>query len=168
MNIEKRLAVLFGMDDATWRRHANGWSVWTRVATLPVLLLAVWSHAWLGWWAAVPVAAVLVWTWLNPRLFPPPRTTDTWAAKGTFGERVWIARKERAVPEHHRVVPHLLAAAAGIGFLVAVWGALTNTAWPAVLGGALAMLAKLWFVDRMVWLYDDMKDADPVYRSWLY
>ena len=24
---------LMGMDDATWRRHANPWSGWSRVAT---------------------------------------------------------------------------------------------------------------------------------------
>jgi hypothetical protein len=33
---------------------------------------------------------------------------------------------------------------------------------------AVIMLGKLWFVDRMVWLYEDMKDATPEYRSWLY
>lgn len=29
------------MDDATWERHANPWSVWTRMATLPLLLPAL-------------------------------------------------------------------------------------------------------------------------------
>lgn len=28
--------------------------------------------------------------------------------------------------------------------------------------------AKLRFVDRMVWLYDDMKDEVPEYGKWLY
>ena len=76
MTLERGIARLFAMSDGVWARHANPWSVWTRMATLPVLLLALWSRAWIGWWALLPVAAVLVWTWLNPRLFPPPRTTD--------------------------------------------------------------------------------------------
>ncbi|NJM71476.1 MAG: hypothetical protein HC862_15300 [Scytonema sp. RU_4_4] len=27
----------------------------------------------------------------------------------------------------------------------------------------LVLLSKLWFIDRMVWLYEDMKDANPEY-----
>ena len=33
---------------------------------------------------------------------------------------------------------------------------------------ALIILGKLWFLDRMVWLYQDMKDSDQEYASWLY
>jgi len=113
VTLEHGIARLFAMSDAVWARHASPWSVWTRTATLPVLLLAVWSRAWIGWWALLPVAAVLVWAWLNPRLFPPPRTTDTWAARATFGERLWIARREVPVPPRHRVLPHGLSAGAG-------------------------------------------------------
>jgi hypothetical protein len=29
------------------------------------------------------------------------------------------------------------------------------------------MLCKLWFVDRMVWLYEDMRQEMPEYRDWL-
>ncbi|MGH1393463.1 MAG: DUF6653 family protein [Trichormus sp.] len=29
-------------------------------------------------------------------------------------------------------------------------------------------LGKLWYLDRMVWLYTEMKDINPEYRSWLY
>jgi hypothetical protein len=25
----------------------------------------------------------------------------------------------------------------------------------------------MWFCDRMVWLYDDMKDKHPPYAAWL-
>jgi len=27
---------------------------------------------------------------------------------------------------------------------------------------------KLWFLDRMVWLYEEMKELHPPYRRWLY
>lgn len=27
---------------------------------------------------------------------------------------------------------------------------------------------KVWFLDRMVWLYEDMKEVTPEYSGWLY
>ena len=35
----------------------------------------------------------------------------------------------------------------------------TLDVWPTLLGCALVYLAKLWFLDRMVWLYEEMKTA---------
>ena len=32
----------------------------------------------------------------------------------------------------------------------------------------IVYMGKLWFIDRMVWLYEDMKDDNSLYRSWLY
>ena len=167
MGIDRGLAHLMAMDDAVWARHASGWSVWTRVPILPVLLAALWSHHWIGWAALAPIGAVLLWTWLNPRVFAPPPSTHTWAAKATFGERVWLARAEIPIPRHHRNAALVLGLVGGIGFAVAVAAALAGWFWPMVLAGAIGFLGKLWFCDRMVWLYEDMKDADPRYRAWL-
>ena len=164
----KAIERLFAMDDAVWARHANGWSVWTRFATLPVLLLALWSHVWIGWGALLAVAVLMVWTWLNPRLFPKPRTTRTWHAKATFGERVWLNHKKVAIPAHHRVMARLLGFVAGFGAVLGIAGALANEIWPTMTGALLIYAGKLWFLDRMVWLYQDMKEADPRYGRWLY
>lgn len=80
---------LMSMDDATWERHANPISVWTRVITgLPTILLAVWSIKLIGWASLVIIVLAILWLWLNPRLFSPPHTTNNWASKATFGERV--------------------------------------------------------------------------------
>ncbi len=71
-NFPAQLALAaFAMDDATWERHPNPWSVYTRMLGLPLIALAVWGCAWIGWWSLVPIAAVAVWLWLNPRMFPP-------------------------------------------------------------------------------------------------
>jgi len=35
-----------GMDDATWKRHANPWSGWSRITILPLLCLAIMSRVW--------------------------------------------------------------------------------------------------------------------------
>jgi hypothetical protein len=167
MRLDRLLARAFRMDDATWARHANPWSVWTRFTVLPLVVLAIWSRVWLGWWSLAAVAPALAWTWLNPRLFPPPRSTDSWASRATLGERVWLARREVPIPPHHRVLPTLLSAVAAMGLVPLAWGLAALEPWPTLLGMAVIFLGKLWFADRMVWLYQDMKDADPAYASWL-
>ena len=145
MIIERRIAALFRLDDETWRRHANPWSVVLRNAALPVLILAFWSRLWLGWWALVPVTVALLWTWLNPRIFPPPRFFDHWNSKGVLGERVWLNRDAVSVPAHHRRAPNILPSVSGIGLLFVAWGMLTFAAWPTLVGAALVYVGKLWF-----------------------
>ena len=167
MTIESTIARLFAMDEATWSRHANPWSVWTRTSGLPLLLAAIWSHAVLGWGALLPLAAVLAWIWLNPRAFRPPRSTDSWASRATFGERLWLERKRRVIPRRHRYVPTILAAVSGVGFALALAAAVALAFWPMMTGLALCLLAKLWFCDRMVWLYEDMAAADKNLRDWV-
>lgn len=163
----RAVARLFRMDERTWERHASPWSVWTRVATFPLLLLAVWSHAWIGLWALPAVGLVVVWLWLNPRLFPPPARRDSWSAMATFGERVWLNRKAVPIPSHHARMANCLSLVAALGAVPAFTGAFLNDLPMTVTGAALVMLGKLWFCDRMVWLYQDMKDRDPAYAAWL-
>lgn len=145
---------LMRMDDATWARHANPWSGWSRFSVLPLLALAVWSRVWLGWWALVPVACALGWTWLNPRLFAPPATDRAWPTRAVLGERVFLQRRADVAPHHRRAaivltwasVPGMLILSAGLWLL---W-------WEgAVFGTVLTMLPKIWFCDRMVWLREE-------------
>ncbi len=166
MNYGQHIARLFAMDSRVWDRHANPWSVWTRVAAFPPLILAIWSRAWLGWWALAPVAAMVVFLWLNPRLFPPPRSTRSWAARAVLGERVWINRAAVPVPDHHRRMAVILSIVAAAGLPPLIWGVAVYDIALTLFGLAVAMLGKLWFVDRMVWLFDDMKER-PEYREWL-
>ncbi len=168
MTIEQKIANLFKMDDKTWRRHANPWSVFTRTSALPLIVLAVWSRVWLGWWSIPFIALSILWTWLNPRIFRQPKTTNHWASKGVFGERVWLNRKYVPVPAHLRNFPNILSGVSAVVTLFVVWGVILIDLWPTIFGIVVAILSKYWFLDRMVWLYEDMKDADPEYQSWLY
>jgi hypothetical protein len=161
-----RIASIFQMDDNTWERHANPWSVWSRTTVLPVLILAAWSRVWIGWWALAPGVIALLWTWLNPRLFGKPPSLDSWASKCVLGERIWVNRDEVPVPEHHRLAPTVLNVVSGTGMLFVIWGAVQLSIWPTLFGATLVYAGKLWFLDRMVWLYEDMKDATPEYKAW--
>jgi hypothetical protein len=156
------------LSDETWRRHANPWSVWTRYAAFPLLVLAVWSYHAIGWWAVLPVALVVGWLIINPRAFPPPASTDNWASKAVLGERIWVGLKRGQVPARHAVVPRIASVIAALASLLVVWGVVRQDAILTLLSTLLVMLAKTWFVDRMVWLFEDMKDSDPTYRSWLF
>ncbi len=159
---------LMSMDDATWERHASPYSVWTRVITgLPVILGAVWSVKPLGGWSVVVLAVSFFWIWVNPRLFSAPKTTNNWASKVTFGERVWLNRSTTPIPDHHAKWAKFLSVLGGIGFLVAIVGAYFNMPLPTIAGGLTSWLGKMWFCDRMVWLYEDMKDSNKEYASWL-
>ena len=158
---------LMRMDDTAWARHASSGSIWTRIPILPLLALAIWSRVWLGWWVLVPVLGLVAWTYLNPRAFPPPQRTDTWAAKGTFGERVWLNRKTHPVPAHHGVWVRGLTIASALGMIPLVWGLWALDPGWTVAGLVITVGAKVWFVDRCVWIYEDMIDACPEYRSWL-
>ena len=157
---------MMGMDDATWARHANPWSVYSRMTAMPLLSGAIVSRVWLGWWALIPLAVVIVWIWWNPRAFAAPAHTDHWAAHGTFGERVFLNRKTIAIPAHHTAWAYALAWVSAVGILPWVYGLWVINLWAVLLGIAVIVGGKLWFVDRMAWLYQDMKDADPRYSEW--
>ncbi|WP_010138950.1 DUF6653 family protein [Oceanicola sp. S124] len=144
------------MDEAAWARHANPWSGWSRLATLPLLSLAVWSRVWIGAWAWAPVALVLTWVWVNPRLFPVPRRTDNWMSQGVLGERVWLARRKVPIPAHHARAAMILSGLSGGGAMVLGLGLWALSPGWTVAGLVLSMGAKLWFLDRMVWLRQDM------------
>ena len=161
------LASFFRLDEAGWARHANPWSVWTRVAIWPALVPALWSIHWIGWWAALPLALIAFWAFVNPRAFPPPVSTRSWASRGVLGERIYLARDERPIPEHHRITAQTLAGLGGAGTIVMLAGLVIASPSMFIAGAVTAFLAKMWFVDRMVWLFDDMAREHPAYAAWL-
>jgi hypothetical protein len=154
------LEKLMGMDDEAWARHANPWSGWSRVAILPLFALAAWSRIWIGWLALAPIGALLIWAWLNPRVFSRPASTENWMSQAVLGERIWLSRNDDPRIAHHRPVVRTLALTASVGAAVLLAGvALLDLPLTAV-GLAIAMLSKLWFADRMVWVGADIARAE--------
>ena len=154
------------MKESVWLRHANPWSVWTRVITgLPVSLGAIWSFRLVGWWGLAWLTGAIVWLWLNPRIFPVPKNTNNWASKVTFGERIWLNRRAEPIPKHHSRWAMSLSVGAGIGFIVAVFGAAYHDILMTLVGGIGSWFSKMWFCDRMVWLYSDTQDIKNLFKK---
>lgn len=152
-------AALMAMDDATWARHANPWSVWTRVPLLAAFALTLYLRGPLGTWLWPILGLLVLWTILNPRAFAPPASTDNWASRGVLGERIWLNRKVVPIPRHHARWAMGLSLASASCLLPLAWGLYALDPWATALGALGGSALKLWFVDRMVWLYQDMEDA---------
>jgi hypothetical protein len=154
--MESGMAKVFGLKGDAWRRHANPWSVYTRIPAPAALVAAIWTYDWIGWWALLPTGLVCVWLAINTRVFKPPRSMDHWASKAVLGETFWAKRKEVPVPARHRVAPNVLVALNTLGIPFIVWGLVVLDVWIALFGLAVHMAGKNWFLDRMAILYDDM------------
>lgn len=153
MDVADRVAKTFGMTDEAWQRHANPWSVWTRFAAIPLILLAIWSRTWIGWWSLVPTGAVVIWLFINPRAFPPVREPRSWAARGIYGERAWLQDRDLVPPDHRKVL-RLLVTLGLIGFGLILWDLIALEVWPTVFGTTVVVVAQLWRIDRFGWLWE--------------
>ena len=161
MDIYRAAERLLGMGDAHWRRHANPFSVWTRFTCLPLLVLAIYARQWIGWWALPLFLAAAVWTWANPRAFPPPSDFGSWASRGTLGERIFLARDQYDVAPHHVRAAHVLTVLSALGVLPLIYGLIVLNPWATMLGLVATIPPKVWFVDRMVWIHADMTETIP-------
>ena len=141
----RRIAAAFAMTDRAWARHENPWSVWTRVAVLPVLTAAILERAALGpaFWPMI--AAMLVFTWVNPRLFPIPADRGGWSPRAVRGERMWL---ERRGPEPLLRMADRLAPIPALGAPIWIWGRVEGDAPLASLGAGLVAGLKLFWLSR--------------------
>lgn len=166
MDITKYAEKVMLMDDETWQKHANPWSVYSRFTALPIVSLAFWSREWLDTYSMIFIALSFLWIWVNPRLFGAPNKTNNWASMGTFGERIYLNRKDETIPIHHIKTCRTLQLLSAMGLPFFIYGLYSLNLWVLILGNFWIMVFKAWFVDRMVWLYMDMKDSNPRYQSW--
>ena len=153
MSALARIAKLAGMTDEVWRRHANPWSVADALCGDSGNDPGGVERVWIGWWALVPVIAVSIWLWLNPRVFPAITEPHGWAAKGIFGEKLWL-EEPSTVPAACRMVLRWLIVPGLCGTILLVWGLVELQIWPTVFGAALIVFAQLWRIDRLGRLYE--------------
>jgi hypothetical protein len=167
MDIIKTAEKLMLMDEITWAKHANPYSVYTRFTTLPLLSLAIWSRLWFDAYAIIFLLLALLWIWLNPRLFSVPSKTNNWASMATFGERIYLNRQHENIPSHHLRFCRLLQGLSMLGIPLYIYGLYQFDITLTIFANCWLMVFKAWFVDRMVWLYQDMKDSNSEYQAWL-
>lgn len=160
MAMEKNIAKAFGLEGESWEKHTNPWSIWTRFATLPFLILAVWSRVWIGWYSLIPIVLLVIWLRINPTLFKKPNNYDHWGSKSVLGEKFWSERKTHPVPEHHQLPILILTCLQTMGGLLLIFGLWQFNILSVLTGAILTYMAKMWFLDRMVWIYQDMTHVE--------
>jgi hypothetical protein len=150
-------------------RHANPASVWTRFAVLPMLAVSIWSSDWIGWFCLIPVALSVAWLVINPLFFREPISTKHWVSKSVFGEGIWTEGDRSTFPEEFRSkIPAIATAFQLVGMAALVYGLVALDPIAVVAGIVIAQLAKLWFLDRMVLLFEAMKTQNTEYAGWEY
>jgi hypothetical protein len=166
---KNQVAALFGLKGDTWMRHSNPASVWTRFAVLPLLALAIWSRDWIGWWCLPPIALLIVWLVINPLFFDRPASTKHWASKSVLGERIWTETDRAALPEEFQSkVPSLAQAYQVVGLLIMIYGLVVLDAVATVSGVLITQGGKVWYLDRMVLIFEAMKKRNPEFAAWEY
>lgn len=169
MTAERKIANFFNLTNKNWLKHANPLSVWTRYSVLPIIIIAFWSRLWIGWWFLVPAVISIGWMFLNPIFFKKPKSTKNWALRSVLGERVYLNRDKVDIPEKHKSpLLKILNIISSLGMGISIWAIISYSIYAALLGTVLAYLGKSWYLDRMVWLYEDMKDQNQEYKSWEY
>ncbi len=158
MSLEKQIAQIFNLKGDNWLKHANPLSVWTRFSTLPFLVLAIWSRVWISWYCLMPITILIIWLIINTTLFKKPKQFDSWASKSVLGERYWAERKTNAVPKHHNTPILILTILQTIGAIILIIGLWHLEINLTIIGTITVYLTKMWFLDRMVWVYEDMQN----------
>lgn len=160
MAVERKIARGFGLEShEDWMKHANPCSVITRFITLPLLVLAVWSRVWVGWYSLAFVALVGVWSAINPTFFAKQTKIDTWWSKCVIGEYFWANRDRYLVAEHHYRIVRILTLLQAAGVIILATGMYLLDIWMTLAGVVWVYLSKMWFLDRMVWIYEELKDC---------
>jgi hypothetical protein len=74
-----------------------------------------------------------------------------------LGETCWANRKTVPVPPRHRVAPNVLGVLSALGVPFIARGLLVRNGWMVCFGLAVQMAGKVWFLDRMALLHDDVR-----------
>ena len=153
----KSIQKVFHMTDEVWDKHSNPWSVWTRFASLPFLIAAFWSIHYIGKYSLIPILLAMIWLWLNPRLFSKPSSQESWASKAVLGEKVWINHKDSNLKEKHSFVIKFTSSLAFLGLVFLIRGIIIEDITMTILSTIILYTGKMWFLDRMVWVYEDYR-----------
>jgi hypothetical protein len=140
-----------------WQRHANPWSGWTRAATTPVLVYALYHRDWRL------LAAAVVWLVVNPAAFAPPERTDSWMTRGVLAEREWLREDNGTVGVSWPNVLNLFNVPVT---LYVGWATLRRRPLHAILGTMLLMGLKRRWMDEVI-DRTGLRGVDEPFDDWL-
>jgi len=131
---------------AIFARHCNPWSAWTRLASIPVIVLTAWTRRWSH--------AVLIALWLavNPFVFGKPEYERAWSTRAMLGEEQWISRR----PRDAAMFVSALTSATAVGAVIA---AHRHRLIPAVIATAVQMALTLLYWEQMVRYFERQSRA---------
>ncbi|KZL16703.1 hypothetical protein PsAD2_03319 [Pseudovibrio axinellae] len=138
-----------------------------RALALPALLTPLWFQPQLGWfWAAALSLAAVAWVWLIPPFTKKSTGAQTWLQKAILGERMWLNRIFVPIPTPYHQKALALLVIGLLAVAAAIWAASTNNLPVMLTGALLAYLAKFASLFVMVKIFEHMKNAHPLYKSW--
>lgn len=132
------------LSETTWEKHANPWSGWTRVLSMPALAIGLYFH---NFWI---LGVVIIWLLINPIVFTKPKNVDNWMSKGVLGEQVYFKNGKK----YKKDLPTFLNILNIPVFATFLYFSWVQDITPLVLAGLLTMVIKFWFIDRMVAVYE--------------
>jgi len=127
-----------------WRRHTNPLSGWSRIIAFFVFPLPIWYHNWFG------LGALLLFFAINPILFSIPKNTNSWMSKSILGEELWTKKGL-----FQKDFPTVLNLFNGLFFFVMIYAAYFKLLEVTFFSTLLSSVFKLWYLDRMVYLYQE-------------
>jgi hypothetical protein len=71
------------------------------------------------------------------------------------------------ISSHHITTANATTTLSIIGVSIIIYGLVVLEIWPALFGAGVDIIGETRFVDRIVWLYEDMKHM-PEYAKWQY
>ncbi len=134
------------LEDRFWTRHSNPKSGWSRVPTGPLLVYGVYRRRWRL------VGLALLWTVLNPLVFPPPADQEAWMTRAVLAERWWV--RERGNRTVGAAFPNILNTGSAIASIYALFAAWKRRPADATVGTVLMVGLKLWWLRILVRRYD--------------
>jgi hypothetical protein len=117
-----------------FRYHSSPWSAWTRLLSVPLVFLPIWTRSWREG------AIVVVWLIVNPIMFGEPKNDKAWATRAMLGEEMWITKR----PLDRAMALSVGATAFNLGGL---WGAYKRRLlWPTAVCtvGQVVLLLAYW------------------------
>lgn len=106
----------------------------------PFLYLSIWHHNWIA------LGIIILWTTVNPIVFPKPKNTNSWVSRVVLGEKLWLENIKKKAKLDLSLILNILTA---LFFIPFIYFAYVNVFWPTLYSATLTFIFKIWFCDRV-------------------